>query len=201
MSHAVWDRFEPAREQVRNTAATASLTLGLMSLVLSVLTGIPAVVAGLVGLARARSRGTGGVKSALGVVLGLVSIALLLALAAYLRPTWTTVQSVRAYQDEGLPATDSPQARQGIEQGREALAQMGVDTAASLSCQDPGISGTDVSVSCTGTTQAGEPAVIEGTCPAAQLLGGSATCQATVNGAPTSVRVTLVDGMPTVQVP
>lgn len=201
MSHAVWDRFEPDEEEPRNTAATASLTLGLLSLALSVLTGIPAIIAGLVGMARARSRGTGGVRSALGVVLGLVSIALLMALVSYLRPALETVQAVRTYQEEGLPAADSPQARQGIEQGREVLTQLGVDTAASLSCQEPGISGTDVTVSCTGTTQAGEPAVIEGTCPAAQLIGGSATCRATVNGTPTDVRVTLVDGMPTVEIP
>lgn len=200
MSHAVWDRFEPEQEEARNTAATASLTLGLMSLVLSVLTGIPAIITGLVGMARARSRGTGGVRSAVGVVLGLVSIALLVALVSYLRPALETVQAVRTYQEEGLPAADSPQAKQGVEQGREALKQMGVNTAAALSCQQPGISGTEVTISCTGTTQAGEPAVIEGTCPAAQLIGGSATCEATVNGAPTDVRVTLVDGMPTVEV-
>lgn len=201
MSHAVWDRFEPAEQEARNSAATASLTLGLMSLVLSVLTGIPAVIIGLVGVVRARSRGTGAVKSVVGVVLGLASMALLLAAVAYVRPMWTTVQSVRAYQDQGLPATDSPQARQGIEQGREALQQMGVDTAASLSCQDPQVFGTEVRVACTGTTQTGEPATIEGTCPATQLLGGSATCQAMVNGAPTNVRVTLVDGMPIVEIP
>lgn len=200
MSHAVWDTFEPDGQETGNTAATTALTLGLMSLVLSVLTGIPAIVAGLVGLARARSRGTGGVASAVGVVLGLVSVALLVALVSYLRPAVETVQAVRAFQEEGLPATDSPQARQGIEQGREALAQLGVDTSAALTCQEPGISGTDVRVACTGTLQTGEPAVIEGTCPAARLVGGSATCEATVNGAPTSVRVTLVDGMPTVEV-
>lgn len=200
MSHAVWDRFEPDEREVLNTAATVSLTLGLMSLVFSVLTGIPAIIAGLVGMARARSRGTGGARSVVGVVLGLVSIALLVALVSYLRPALETAQAVRSYQQEGLPAADSPQARQGVEQGRQALKQLGVDTAAALSCQKPAISGTDVEVSCTGTTQAGEPAAIEGTCPAAQLVGGSATCEATVNGVPTSVRVTLVDGMPTVEV-
>lgn len=47
--------------------------------------------------------------------------------------------------------------------------------AASLTRQDPGFSGTDVSISCTGTTQAGEPAAVEGTCPAAQLLGTAAS--------------------------
>lgn len=200
MSHAAWDRFEPAEDETRNTAATTSLTLGLMSLLLSVLTGIPAIFIGLLGLARSRSHGAGALKSALGIALGLASIALLAALAAYLRPTWTTVQAVRAYQDQGLPAADSPQARQGIEQGRQALGQLGVDTAAALSCQDPSISGTEVRISCTGTTQDGQPAVIEGTCPAAALLGGAATCQASVNGTPTSVRVTLVDGMPSVEI-
>lgn len=201
MSHAVWDRFEPDAARPRNTAATASLTLGLLSLVLSVLAGIPAIIAGLVGVVRARSRGTGAAKSVVGVALGLVSIVLLMAAIAYLRPTLETVKAVRAYQEQGLPATDSPQARQGLEQGRQALTQMGVNTAAPLACQDPQVTGTNVSISCTGTTQTGQPATIEGTCPATQLLGGSATCQATVNGAPTDVRVTLVNGMPTVEIP
>lgn len=200
MAHALDDLYDrPARAERGNAAATASLTLGLMSLLLSVLTGIPAVIAGIVGLARARSRGAGRGKSVAGILLGLASVAVLVAVVALVVPAWTTVQSVREMQEQGLPAADSPQAQQGKVEVEKAFEQLGVDPS-SLTCDEPRLSGTKAGLSCTGTTLDGQPATVEGTCPAVQLLRGKATCEGTVNGDPASVRVTLEDGVPSAEV-
>ncbi len=200
MTHVLDDMYDrPGRDAPRNRAATASLTMGLLSLLLSVLTGIPAIVAGIVGLGRARSRGAGGGKSVAGILLGLASVAVLVAAVAFLVPAWTTVQSVREMQEQGLPAADSPQAQQGTVEAERALEQLGVDPS-SLSCDEPGLSGVKAGLSCTGTTLDGQPAAVEGTCPAVQLLRGKATCEGTVNGDPASVRVTLEDGVPSVEI-
>lgn len=200
MAPALDERYDqPARDAGRNKAATASLTLGLMSLLLSVLTGIPAVIAGIVGLGRARSRGAGRSRSVAGILLGLLSVVVLVAVVAFVVPAWTTVQSVREVQEQGLPAADSPQAQQGKVEAEKALEQLGVDPS-SLTCDEPKLSGIKAGLSCTGTTLDGQPATVEGTCPAVQLLRGKATCEAAVNGEPASVRVTLEDGVPSVEI-
>ena len=201
MAHTLMDTFEDPdldRDERRNGAATASLTLGLLALVLSVLAGIPAVLAGVVGLARARSRGTGAVRSGVGILLGLASVAVLVAVVGLLAPLWSTVQTVRQYQAQGLPMTDAPQAQEALAQAQEALGQWGVEPS-SVSCGSPSPQGTSLALDCTGTMLTGEPAAIGATCPAASLLAGAATCEATVNGQPHPVRVTLVDGVPGVE--
>ena len=101
MAHTLMDTFsepEPELDERRNGAATASLVLGLLAIVLNVITGVPALVAGVVGLARARSRGTGAVRSGVGVLLGLASVAVLALGVHLLAPLWSTVQTVRVYQ-------------------------------------------------------------------------------------------------------
>lgn len=190
---------QPIRGPRRNRAATASLTLGLLSLLLSVLTGIPAIIAGIVGLGRARSRRAGRGKSVAGILLGLASVAVLVAVVAFLVPAWTTVQSVREVQEQGLPAADSPQAEAGKVEVEKAFEQLGIDPS-SLTCNEPKLSGITARLACTGTTLDGEPATVEGTCPAVQLLRGEATCDGTVNDDPASVRVTLEDGVPSVEI-
>ena len=200
MAHTLMDTFEDRDADVRhNGAATASLVLGLLTLLLSVLAGIPAVIAGVVGLARARSRGTGAVRSAVGIVLGLGSVVVLVVAVNLLAPLWSTVQTVREYQSQGLPLSEAPEAQEAVAQAREALGQWGVEPS-SVTCGSPSPSGTDIGIDCTGALLTGEPAVISGTCPAAALLGGEATCEATVNGEPHQVRVTLVDGVPAIEV-
>jgi hypothetical protein len=184
----------------RNRAATAALVLGLLSLVLSVVAGIPAIVAAVVGLARSRSRGGGAVRSAVGLVLGLLSVALLAAALHYV-PQWLRDHSLTAAppsvsrtpapspsasappSPSGSPAPsatgDAPSAAPGLGDATSALAQVGLDPA---------------SVRC------GAPAAIAASCPAADLLAGSATCTATVNGEPQRIRVTLEDGVPSITV-
>jgi len=199
MAHTLMDTFsEPELDERRNGAATASLVLGLLAIVLNVITGVPALVAGVVGLARARSRGTGAVRSGVGVLLGLASVAVLALGVHLLAPLWSTVQTVHVYQSQGLPLSQAPQAQEAVGQAQEALGRWGVEPS-SVTCGSPSPSGTEVALDCTGTMLTGEPAVISATCPAASLLGGEATCEATVNGEPHQVRVTLVDGVPGVE--
>ena len=202
MAHPLFDTFEPLDQEdgpAPNRAAAAALVLGVLSLLLSVITGIPAIIAGVVGLARARSLGAGAIKSAVGLVLGVGSLALGAVAVNYLLPVYATVEQVREYQAQGLPAADSPQAQQGIAQAKDVLAQTGVDPS-SVICGDPQFSGTDIAVDCTGQTLTGGAADITATCPAPSLLGGTATCEAVVNGEATSVQVTLRDGMPTLEI-
>src|SRR3978361_1127829 len=111
MSQTLFDAHDgtgaPPEERRRNGAGTAALVLGLLSFVLSVVTGVPAVVAGVVGLVRARSRRSGWASSAVGLVLGLASVAVAVAVLHYLVPVYDTVRTVRTYQAQGVPAADS----------------------------------------------------------------------------------------------
>ena len=199
MAHTLMDTFEDHDTDVRhNGAATASLVLGLLSILLSVLAGVPAVLAGVVGLARARSRGTGAVKSVVGILFGLASVAVLVVVVNLVVPLWSTVQTVRDYQAQGLPLSEAPEAQEALAQAKDALGQWGVEPS-SVTCGSPSPDGTSISVDCSGTLLTGEPAVISASCPAASLLGGEATCEALVNGEPHQVRVTLVDGVPGIE--
>jgi hypothetical protein len=59
-----------------NAAAMASLILGILSFCLSALTGIPAVICGVIGLAKAKTTGTGQGMAIAGLVLGLAGTVL-----------------------------------------------------------------------------------------------------------------------------
>jgi hypothetical protein len=210
----------PTPPRQRNRAATAALVLGLLSLVLSVVAGIPAIVAAVVGLARSRPRGSGAVRSVVGLVLGLVSVALLAAAVHYL-PLWLRDHSLTAAPPSASgtaapsatasaspPASESPapstsagasSSVPGLAQASGALAQAGLDPS-SVHCGTPRTSLTKVTIDCTGSTVDGAPATIAASCPAADLLSGAATCTATVNGQPQRIRVRLVDGAPRITV-
>lgn len=201
MAQALFDNYQEPQYATRpgNGAATAALVLGLLSIVLLVLTGIPAVVAGLLGLARARSRGTGAVRSAVGLTLGLLSVVASVALVRYVvLPVYETVQSARQLQSQGLSAPDGPQAQQAIAEAKAAVRQLGVDPE-SVTCRRPSPQGRSVRLDCAGRTLQGTPADIDASCPLPSLLRGSASCSATVNGEPHQVRVTLRDGGPSVR--
>lgn len=59
-----------------NGVATAALVLGIMSLLFSVLTGIPAIICGIMGMSRAKLTGTGNGSAIAGLILGIVSFLL-----------------------------------------------------------------------------------------------------------------------------
>ncbi len=200
MAQALFDEYRerPDTAASGNGAATASLVLGLLSMVLLALAGVPAVLAGLIGLARARSRGTGAIRSGVGLTLGLLSVAATVALVQFLLPVYETIRSARQLQSQGLPAADTPQARQAVEQARTVVQEMGVDPQ-SVTCGRPSPSGSSLRLDCAGSTVQGAPADIDASCPMPALLRGSAACSATVNGQPHRVRVTLRDGVPSVR--
>ncbi|SDQ75714.1 hypothetical protein [Quadrisphaera sp. DSM 44207] len=190
---------DPARRgRPRNGAATAALVLGLLAVPLSVLAGVPAVLAGLVGLVRSRSRGTGGGRAATGLLLGLASVAVLVLAVSQLAPLWSTAQAVRAARSGQLPAADRAHVEAGLTEAAHVLEQVGVDPS-SVDCATPSPQGASVVVDCTGTGASGRAAGLSASCPATALVAGGGTCALTVDGVRHEVAVELRDGVPVAQ--
>lgn len=193
-------REPPPEEEPENDVATTAVVLGVLSLVFSVLTGVPALLAGLVGLARSRRAGTGAVRSAAAVVLGAGSVVVAVLVVQALLPVWRTVQAVGDVPAQDLLVSGSPQARAGAGEAAGVLAELDVDPS-SLDCGSPA-PGLDLALSCTGLTAAGAPVEVVGTCPAS-VLTGEAVCTVDLtdpSGAAAAqrreVRVVLRDGVP-----
>lgn len=80
------------RPRESNGMATAALVLGVMSLLCTVFSGIPAVICGVIGLNRASRTGTGKGLAIAGIVLGAIGILTVPIMLALLLPA---VQKVR----------------------------------------------------------------------------------------------------------
>ncbi|WP_299039084.1 DUF4190 domain-containing protein [uncultured Pseudokineococcus sp.] len=184
-------------EDPHNDVATTALVLGVLSVVFSVLTGVPALVAGLVGLVRSRSRGTGAVRSGAAVLLGAGSVVVAVLAVQALAPVWGTVQAVGEVPAEDVLVSGSPQARAGVAEATEVVEELGVDPS-SLDCGSPS-PGLEVVLTCTGQSASGEPVDLTGSCPAS-VLTGEAVCTVDVVGPEGAqereVRVVLRDGVP-----
>ena len=199
-SPAGFDGFTAPDEDPRNDVATTALVLGVLSVVFSVLTGVPALLAGLVGLARSRRRGTGAVRSGAAVLLGAGSVVVAVLVVQALLPVWRTVQAVGDVPADDVLVSGSPQARAGAAEAAAVVEALGVDPA-SLDCGSPA-PGLAVTLTCTGQRSTGEAVELTGTCPAS-VLTGEAVCTVDVVGSggteQREVRVVLRGGVPEAQ--
>jgi len=177
--------------------ATTAVVLGVLSVVFSVLTGVPALVAGLVGLVRSRRRGTGAVRSGAAVLLGTGSVVVAVLVVQAVAPVWRTLQAVGGVPADDVLVSGSPSARAGAAEAAGVVEELGVDPA-SLDCGSPA-PGLDVSLTCTGQRSTGEAVELTGTCPAS-LVTGEAVCTVDLVGPEGTeqreVRVVLRDGVP-----
>src|SRR5439155_1199367 len=83
-----------------NGMATTALILGLTSLCVGLLTGIPAIVCGVLGLSRAKRTGTGQGRATAGLVLGGVgTVAVPIVLATWMLPAVHTIWGPVPMQD------------------------------------------------------------------------------------------------------
>ncbi|MEJ5913609.1 hypothetical protein [Pseudokineococcus sp. 1T1Z-3] len=202
------DLLEAGREDevLRNDVATTAVVLGVLSLVLSVLAGVPALVAGVAGLVRSRRAGTGAVRSAVAVLLGVASVVVALLVVRAVAPYWQTAQEVGRVPVDDLLVSGSPVARAGAQEAVDVLAEVGVD-AGELDCAAP-VLGLEVVVGCTAPVEAlaaagtagdaarpGSPVEVRGTCPVA-VLAGEAVCELRVGEQRHDVVVALRDGVP-----